>query len=476
MQLECHFTWGLEDNITDFQNLQENLQAYIELKAEKWRGIERSYNLLAYINYLQGDNDNAINIFKQAEDHVKLVYEDDFEKTVLVTYSNFAWIYYHLRELSKAQSFLSQIENICKNIPSASRYSAPISVVHGERGWCYLKFPMRHLDKAKACFEEALEQEPDNKDWNNGYAIALYRLEKNCTITPEDSQALKQLRHALELSPEDAFVMVLLGLKRISFKQQVEGMELTKQALKLAPDDLYVIKYAAMAFRKVGLVDQSLKLLSEALEKAPTSVFLLHQLGLGYKDKAVMLQTESDPARIAERDNVIQKGIFNLERATMLRPSFIFAQMDLAFMYALSNKIDRADEIYQKVFEMKNMSLENITTAHLFYGNFLYYTKRCKDLAIAQYKKALTASRTEEEKNKILNKLQDIAEKQLSRGREDGQSYALLGLVHQHRNENASAVKYFKKALLLDPGNEEYLNALFTLQMLLDSDSNDGGL
>ncbi|XP_039632174.1 interferon-induced protein with tetratricopeptide repeats 5-like [Polypterus senegalus] len=220
MQLECYFTWGLEKEAVDLKSLVQRLLDSIQQPIEK----VRTFNFLAYVKYLQGCNDDALAYLKQAEDYAKKDHEDEFEKWVLVTYGNYAWLYYHMGDISKAQDFLSQIEDICKNIPSTSHYSAPLSIVDGEKGWCYLRFAWKCYKESMVYFQKALDQEPDYLEWNKGYAMALYCTESFDTISMEESLAFKQLKHAMELNPEDARIVVLLCLKLIYLKQRDEGI------------------------------------------------------------------------------------------------------------------------------------------------------------------------------------------------------------------------------------------------------------
>ncbi|KAG2462298.1 IFT1B protein, partial [Polypterus senegalus] len=457
MQLECYFTWGLEKEAVDLDNLVQRLLDSIRLPT----GKVRTFNFLAYVKYLQGCNEDALAYLKQAEDYAMKDHEDEFEKWVLVSYGNYAWLYYHMGDISKAQDFLSQIKDICKNIPSASRYSAPLSIVDGEKGWCYLRFARKYYKEAIVYFQKALEQEPDDLEWNKGYAIALYRTESFDTISMEESLALKQLKHAMELNPEDAHILVLLGLKLMNLKQRDEGIKLIEKALTLDPDEPYVTRYVAKGLRNTGCVDESINLLKRALEKMPNSAFLHHQIGLCYRNKIFKLQ----PWR---RRSCIEMGIQHLEKALELKQFFINAQLELAKMYALSKDFQKAEELFQKACEMQNTCEEDIAMKHRNYGDFLFKYKQPEVLAIKQYKAGLSCTKETHDKERCLQQLERIAERRIHWYPKDGEAYGLLGLVHQHRKQEMLAIECFEKALLYDPGNEDYLSALCELQLKLE--------
>ena len=54
------------------------------------------YDLLAYIRYLDGENEAALECLLQAEDLLKPEHDDQAEIRHLVTWGNCAWIYYHM--------------------------------------------------------------------------------------------------------------------------------------------------------------------------------------------------------------------------------------------------------------------------------------------------------------------------------------------------------------------------------------------
>uniref|UniRef100_A0A8C4X4B4 Interferon-induced protein with tetratricopeptide repeats 5 n=1 Tax=Erpetoichthys calabaricus TaxID=27687 RepID=A0A8C4X4B4_ERPCA len=433
MQLECYFTWGLEKEAVDLEYLVQRLLDFIRVPTEK----VRSFNFLAYAKYMQGCNEDALAYLKQAEDYAKKDHEDEFEKWVLVTYGNYAWLYYHMGDISKAQDFLSKIEDICKNIPSASCYSAPLSIVDGEKGWCYFRFARKYYKEAIVYFQKALAQEPDDPEWIKGYAMALYRTESFDIISMEESLALKQLKRAMELNPEDAHIVVLLGLKLIYLEQRDEGIKLLEKALTLAPDEPYVIRYVAKGLRNTGCEDESIKLLKRALEKMPNSAFMHHQIGLCYRNKIFKLQP-------LLRRPIIEMSIQHLEKACKLKHFFFNAQLELAKMYALSKDFQKAEELFQKTY-------------------FLFKYKQSEVLAIKQYKAGLSCRKETQDKERCLQQLERIAKRCIGWYPKDGEAYGLLGLVHQHRKQEMLAVECFEKALLNDPGNEDYLSALCEL-------------
>lgn len=54
------------------------------------------YDLLAYIKHLDGESKAALECLGQAEDLRKSEHNDQSEIRRLVTWGNYAWIYYHM--------------------------------------------------------------------------------------------------------------------------------------------------------------------------------------------------------------------------------------------------------------------------------------------------------------------------------------------------------------------------------------------
>ncbi|XP_033882631.2 interferon-induced protein with tetratricopeptide repeats 1B-like [Acipenser ruthenus] len=433
----------------------------IQFPLEKYKG--KLYNYLAYVKHLKGFNEEALKYLEQAEEIIKKDHEDEFEKLVIVTYGNFAWVYYHMGEITKAENYLEKLEDICKKFSNtASRYSVLLPAVYGEKGWSFLKVcDEKHYKIAKECFERALEEEPNEKGWNADYAIVLYRLETfGPSVCAADSVALKQLKHALELDPENPVLMVHLAMKLKRYEEQnEEALELVNQALKLSPDNPQVAGHGGSFFRKNGCPDKSLEILKEALQAAPDSYSLHYQLGLAYRSKICKFQGQwnQDPK---EAEEFVKSSILQFEKAVRMKPSKIQAQLDLAQMYAESNNMTQAEDIYQRLFDMPITWLDDIQGLHLCFGTFLYYHKKSEPDAIKHYKIGLQIQNKSLRGNQCYAKIKRIAEKRTAKNPHDAEGFAILGSAHQLRDEIPQAIKCYEKALQFDPGNARYKSAV----------------
>ncbi|XP_061087374.1 interferon-induced protein with tetratricopeptide repeats 5-like [Conger conger] len=453
LQLECHFTWGL--NVTDLNDLQNRLKSKIKLSDGEDKNIGWSYSNLAFTKFKQGLLEEARDYLEKAEEHIRKHHGDNCERQLIVTYGNFAWVYYHMGEHAQSQTYLDKLEKIKMQFPTESP-AVLHPEIYGEKGWAFLDFSPQYCEKAKECFEKALELEPEEIEWNKGYAVALYRTEFNLTSF-EESPASRQLRRVLELDPNNAYIMVLLGLKHTDYEEYQRAEELMEMAIDLDPNKPYVIQYVAKFYRKIKKFDVAISLLKRALEITPDSALLHHHLGLNYSRKAANNSEEAD--------HLLSLSIQHIETAIALRPAFIGAMVDLGGIYATGKNYEKAEEVFQRALAAATPENEYRQMVVVNYAHFLYYRKRLVPLAVERYKEGLQLQPDTKYGKMCAMKLQEIAIGQISRNPHDAAAFGTLGYVHQMRGDKQQAIECYEKAILYDPGNEEYLTALCDLRL-----------
>uniref|UniRef100_UPI00398E74A1 interferon-induced protein with tetratricopeptide repeats 5-like isoform X2 n=1 Tax=Pristiophorus japonicus TaxID=55135 RepID=UPI00398E74A1 len=468
--LQCHFTWGPQKENIDLDDMKYRLQDLIQAGV-KYQA--RSYNHLAFVNCLQGNCEEAIQNLKEAEKILRENHEHEFERRSIITYGNYAWVYYHMGQLTEAQSYLDKLEMICKQFTDGSQYTALIPEVYGEKGWSLLKCGRKYYEEAKECFEKALEEDPDDTEWNVGYATVLFRLE-GFSSTPESgdrSQSVKRLQRVLELDPDDSVAMVLLALKLQEFNQNEEALKLVEQALQKSPDLPYVTRYAAKFYRREGDVEKAVELLKKALEITPNSTFIHHQIGLCYRKKLFQLikyPGSKDPRNAAfqQKAELIKLCKYHFEKAFEPRPlTFICAQLDFAEICSLNGEYLKAEEIYSNLLKLDDFHPDNKQAVYAQFGLYEMHHKRSESNAISYFLEGLKIQRDTVEWQLCRENLRKIATKQIDRNPRDSKAFGVLGLLHQLDGEKCEAIECFEKALEFDCDNEEYLSALCELRL-----------
>ncbi|XP_067858593.1 interferon-induced protein with tetratricopeptide repeats 5-like [Heptranchias perlo] len=460
-QLQCQFTWGPQKEIIDLDDMKHRLQDSIQAGV-KYQAM--SYNQLAFVNCLQGNCEEAIQNLKEAEKILRENHEHEFEKRSIITDGNYAWVYYHMGQLTEVQSYLDKLEMICKRFTNGSRYTAMISEVYGEKGWSLLTSAAQYYEEAKECFEKALEEDPDNTEWIVGYATALFRLE-GFSGTPESrkhSQSIKHLRRVLELDPDDSVTMVLLALRLNGFNQKEEALKLVERALQKSPDLPYVLRYAAKFFREIGAVEKAVELLKKALEITPNSIFLHHQIGLCYRIKLNKCSAFHQKAELINQCKYHFGKAFEHRPLTSIKP-----QLDFAGICTINGEYLKAEGIYRSLLKLEDTRPENKQAICLQAGLFELHQNKSESNAINHFQKGLKVKYDSIERKRCCENLQKIAGRRHRRNSRDSKAFGILGLLHQLDGEKREAIECFEKALEFDRGNEEYLSALCELRLSL---------
>ncbi|XP_055032764.2 interferon-induced protein with tetratricopeptide repeats 5 [Misgurnus anguillicaudatus] len=420
---ECHFTWNMnkkDTNITDHLiKLEDNLDLRLGDKA----GTARTHNSVAYVKYLLGSNEEALTNLKKSVELTKDFYGDNCDEKLIVTYGNFAWLHFYMKQYAECKSYLEKLKEI-KEKNTAVSTSALHPQVLGEKAWALFKFSRKYYSRAQECFKKALELEPEDGEWNAGYAIVLYRTETKC-VSPQDSSALKQLRWAIETNPDNDELKLLLALKLAEFKLFDEAEDLVERALEMSPDSPHVIRYVGKYQRNYGSVDRSISLFKRALDVSPNSAFIHHQLALCYKQKKEKFREQPECQRFRHL------SISHFEKATTLTSGFIIAMTQLAILYGEDGQIDRAEEVFQTALFAAKEKTEGVQELYLYYGEFLQYRKRNQHLAIKYYKDCLKMAPVSRDGKKSAKNLKKIANKRLSYNTNDTRALGILEFIKQ---------------------------------------------
>ncbi|CAJ1081311.1 interferon-induced protein with tetratricopeptide repeats 5-like [Xyrichtys novacula] len=385
-QLQSHFTWDLKEDDVDLEDLSARLNDHIDLELGHQGAAARSSSLLAYVRFLQGRPEEALSLLHRSEEMTRKYYGEENEWRLIVTYGNLAWLKYHGGDFEESESFCRRVEDVLAASPAERHHE-----VYGEKGWSYLKFSRNHYTKAVDCFRRALELQPDDSEWNAGCAIVLYRLEPRSTTDRdvESSPAVKQLRLALKINPDDGALLSLLALSLLSFEQLKEAEGLVERALTVDPENPHVVRYVGKFLRIQGQTSRSIQLLKGALQRSSESAFIHHQLALCYKKQRSGLKGQKH-VKQKEVDQLRELCLHHLSEAVRIRPSFVIALLDLAQLYLEEKNLSRAEELFQQ--GLKNLDSDKHICQIFFlrYADFHLHHRKQEAEAVAHYTEALT--------------------------------------------------------------------------------------
>ncbi|XP_072611951.1 interferon-induced protein with tetratricopeptide repeats 1-like isoform X1 [Vulpes vulpes] len=451
-QLRCHFTWELLFEDTEMPDLENRILDEIEFLDTKYKaGI---HNLLAYVKHLKGQNQEALGSLKEAEDLIQQEHDIQSDVRSLVTWGNYAWLYYHMDRLAEAQAYLDKVENTCMKFAAPSCYRMECPQMDGEEGWALLKCGRKNYEQAKACFEKALAEDPENPEFSTGYAITMYRLDSfNMATEASEAFCLQPLKEAIRLNPKDVYIKALLALKLQDLGQEADGEKYIEEALNNTSSQTYVFRYAGKFYRRKGCLDKALQLLKMAQQATPSSAFLHHQIGLCYKAFMIKIKRAANwQCRGQDRENadkMIRLAIFHFQLALEQKPTFDVAYIHLASMYIEAGDYRKAEDTYQKVFSLISLDEEKLQKIHFHYGQFQEYQKKSEVKAIIQYLKAVKIEKMSLTREKSINALEKLAIRKLSRNALDVESLSILGFIYKVKGELNKALEYYEQALRL---------------------------
>lgn len=325
------------------------------------------YNLLAYIKHLDGENEAALECLGQAEDLLKPKQDDQAEIRRLVTWGNYAWIYYRMGRLSEAQAYVDKVRHVCKKF--ANPYSMECPELECEEGWTRLKYGRN--ERAKMCFEKALEEKPNDAECWSGKAIAMYHLEEK----PEKQFPVDALKQAMELNSKDQYVKALLALKLQKIGEKAEGKRLIEDALEKAPDQADVLQKAAQFYRRTGNLNRTIEFLVRALRSTESNSPLYSLVMRRYRERLEELQNTGDAETSESREKVEElRGLIMeyMHKALQRKQSALNSYSDL---------IDSLEvqKCYKMVSSKESPSAEE-QQLYERYCNLQEYHKKSEDL------------------------------------------------------------------------------------------------
>uniref|UniRef100_A0A8C3U7D6 IFIT5 protein n=1 Tax=Catharus ustulatus TaxID=91951 RepID=A0A8C3U7D6_CATUS len=462
----CHFTWDLHKEDVGLEALEERILDHIKFVKEC---NITDYNILSYVCHLKNSNEEGLRNLQKAEEAIQEHHPGEIARRSLVTWGNYAWIYYHMQRYEEAQTYVSKVENSCKKLSGTALGKIQLPEVCAEQGWALLRFGDKYHERVKNCFENALTSEPDNPDFNAGYAIAMFRLESFAWWNSlEIRPCLEALRRAVELNPNNTTLLALLALELQRLKQTNEGERYIEEGLQKTPDFPGFLQYAAIFYRKKGKLGKAVNILKKALALTPNSVIVHHQLGLCYKSKILQLKKERYPSREG-MENLIKRAIFHLETVIKKAPLFFSAYSELGAIYSLGKRYKEAEEIFQKVLHRNDIPCVDKQLIYLNYGKFQHIHMKSESKAIEYYIEGLKMEKDSYGRKQCSEAVEKLLKPKIESGLGHATDFGTLGLVHKLNGKKQEAIECYQKAIALDPNNEEYLNALAELQLSISS-------
>ncbi|XP_055976792.1 interferon-induced protein with tetratricopeptide repeats 2-like [Sorex fumeus] len=366
------------------------------------------YNLLAYMKHLDGWDEEALECLQQAEESLQQEHSDQAEVRNLVTWGNYAWVYYHLGRLPEAQAYVDKVKRVCE------KFSNPVSLecpeLDTEEGWARLKCGNSQIKRAIVCFEKALEKHPHDPEFASGLAIAKHR-ESEC---PAPVNVINLLREAIELNPDSKYVKLLLALM-LQKMNNAEGEKLVEEFLEEGPYEAGMLQQAAKFYQIKGDIDKAIELFERASEMLPNSTRIHSIIGTCYRIKAFKIYWGNN--RMCQESekllqHVVKQAIDHFKKAVNNK-NLSQININIAILHGIAGKYKEAEHYFQQEFEKELTPLAK-QNLHLAYGNFQLYQMNCEEKAIHHYMEGVKIDHESKEKEKMKRKLYKLAQKKVS--------------------------------------------------------------
>ncbi|XP_034957330.2 interferon-induced protein with tetratricopeptide repeats 5-like [Zootoca vivipara] len=375
--LQCHFTWDFEiKDKVDAVHILQVLAPKAQHTPHRNRGAYLA--MRAYLQHLQGNYEEALGSLREAEGALKRDHPANFSRQALVTYGNYAWVYYRLVNYDMVDLYLGRIHDICRSLASPEAYSAMIPEIHAQKGWSLLAVGFRNGDEAAECFRKALEVEESNEEYQAGLAVSVFASWTHSSNAEQREEAQKLLEEVIARQPQNYEAKAYLA-------QVLKDVD-TERALCLADDvaresvNPEVLRNISKLYKPQSL-PRTISILKKAIALDPGYHLPHHDLGLCY-----LKQLGSPPGDV--REEAVEAAIESFKRVLEKDPFSIFTQLKLAMFYGERSPAYE-EEIYLNLMEeLPGASKRCQQSIYIHWGDFLLHKKGMKSQALEMYQAA----------------------------------------------------------------------------------------
>ncbi|XP_008118341.2 interferon-induced protein with tetratricopeptide repeats 5 [Anolis carolinensis] len=381
--LSCHFTWCFE--VRDKVGVEHILQTLLlHLEHTSFPNQGTYLAMKAYLHHLLGDTREALKSLRKAEKVLLKDHPTNFSRQVLVTYGNFAWIYYHLANYEKVERYLEKIHKICQALSSPEPYSVAIPEIQAQKGWSLLTWGFRNGPEAKKCFQLALRGDEFNGEFQAGLAYSAFASWCHTWNPKLNKEAQRLLEEVLVHQPQNAEAKVYLAkVIQRNNRQRAESLVEDVVQNSLNPE---VLRNAAKMCVSLPLsLSQAISVLKKAIALNPSYHLLYYDLGVCYSK-------EMKKASPGKREELVAAAIESFKQSLEKDPASVFSQLELAKLYG-EKSLACEEEIYQNLMEdLPKLSQRCRQAIYLHWGDFLLHKKGKKEEALEMYTKGLQIS------------------------------------------------------------------------------------
>ncbi|XP_053179058.1 interferon-induced protein with tetratricopeptide repeats 5-like [Scomber japonicus] len=407
--LQCHFTWDIDPNKSKLLSLVEKLEDIGNDDGNSWLG--HIYNLQGYIHYQLELKKDALCFLKKATEAFRQSRNPVLDEgpCLVVNYGNLAWLYYHLKDQTQSETYLSNVDTLLKEHPSPSQ-DVLHPEIYAEKAWTLMKFGKDKKVLAADYFQRAIRMQPDIVEWHTSHVIGLVKAYKYSDKAVE-GVITQQMRMAKEQDPENLYLAALDLEQRARKGEEIEdeARELARKVLENPVSSYSGIKVLLRVYKDQLSVDEAIALAEEALAKHRDQRFLKRCAALCYRWRIVF--THNSPIK----QNTIHRAISLHKEVTSLYPHSALIKITLANIYAKSNQgLVKAEAIYQELLE-KALEPVDKQMIYNYYAKYLNHALKEYNRSIEYHMKAAEIQQQSYYRENSIKILRNIKEKNRSR-------------------------------------------------------------
>ena len=372
-----------------------------------------------------------------------------------------------MRDFSDSEESLVVMGNLCYrhgDVIKALEYWNKALQINPKQANVYKSMALLYMKKGQ--FDDAVEQFRKALEIQSQLPDAYCNIGHSLMMSGRPKEAIEALQKEIQISPNSDFAYFLLGQAHLQQKEYQKAQEYYETAIKINPRYTNAYYGLASACAKLGDLEKA-KEYSESFKKLKAQE-RKHLKGrkIKYDD---FVETQKNAAmtyinvgRMYRENGKLAKAEELLKQAAGHDPNNIVCFLELATLYQISKQPSKALQMYKKIRDNQPES----AVSYLVIGILSAHLKRYDDSEEA-FRKLITLAPQKSDGYRELARLYLKTGQNLPQARKLAEkavaleatatNYFVLSWACYVNGDIVNALPTIKRALELDPNNQQYL-------------------
>jgi len=371
-----------------------------------------------------------------------------------------------MRDFPDRDESLVIMGNLCYrhgDVIKALEYWNEALQINPEQANVYKSMALLYMKKGQ--FEDAVEQFRKALEIQPELADVYVNIGHSLMMSGRPNEAIEALKKEIQISPDADFAYFLLGQAYLQQKEYQKAKEYYETAIKINPRYSNAYYGLASACAKLGDRDKA-KEYSESFKKLKAQE-RKHLKGrkIKYDDFAETQRSAAityiNVGRMYRENGKLTKAEELLKQAAGLDPENVVCFLELATFYQISRQPAKALQMYKKIRDIQPES----AVSYLVIGILSSHLKRYDDSEEA-FRKLISLAPHKSDGYRELARLYLKTRQNLPQARQLAEkavaleaiaaNYFVLSWACYTNGDNAKALPTIKRAIQLDPDNQQY--------------------